>query len=214
MSRHFTIAHHEHRPQSLHEMLPTFLQLARDFHPAYALLYNGPQCGASAPDHLHFQALPKASIPVLNEGEKHITKLQEKNGVSLLKKIDGPRTALLVEGADAEAIAAFIRLLIQAMQRVQPAPLQQIEPMLNLFCLYGEREWRVIIFPRQKHRPAAYYKSGVEQIMVSPGAVEMGGILVLPREGDYDRLDAALLLNIFQEISLGEELVDKIVAAL
>lgn len=214
VSRHLTIAHREHRPQSLHGILPTFLQLARDFQPDYALLYNGPQSGASAPDHLHFQALPKASIPVLNEGKKHITKLWEKNGVSFCKKIDGARTALLVEGADAKAVAAFIRILIQAMQRVQPAPLQQIEPMLNLLCLYEEGGWRVTIFPRQKHRPAAYYKSGAEQIIVSPGAVDMGGLLILPREGDYHRLDAALLMNIFQEISIGEEFVDTIVAAL
>jgi hypothetical protein len=230
--RHFTIAHREHRPQYLNRCLPTFLKLARDVHPDYAVLYNGPQSGASAPDHLHFQALPKTSIPVLNEGGKHITKVREKNGVSLFKKIDGARTALLVEGADAKEIAVLIRILIRAMQRVQPPPtasiapllqskslqqiepLQQVEPMLNLFCHYGEGGWRVIIFPRRKHRPAAYYKSGEEQILVSPGAVDMGGVLVLPREEDYHRLDAASLMNIFQEISLEEAFIDAIVAAL
>lgn len=218
--RHFTIAHREHRPQSLNRVLPTFLKLARDFHPDYAVLYNGPQSGASAPDHLHFQALPKTSIPVLNEGVEHITKVREKNGVSLFKKIDGARTAVLVEGADAKEIAAFIRILIRAMRRVQSPPtepmepLQQIEPMMNLFCLYGDGRWRVIIFPRQKHRPAAYYKSGEDQILLSPGAVDMGGVLVLPREVDYNRLDAALLMNIFQEISLGEAFIDEIVAAI
>lgn len=218
--RHFTIAHREHRPQLLNRVLPSFLKLARDFHPDYALLYNGPQSGASAPDHLHFQALPKASIPALNEGGEHIRKVREKNGVSLFKKVNGPRTALLVEGVDAKEIAAFLRRLIQAMQRVQSPPtepmepLQQIEPMMNLFCLYGEGGWRVIIFPRQKHRPAAYYKSGEDQILLSPGAVEMGGVLVLPREVDYHRLDAALLMNIFQEISFGEAFIDEIVAAI
>lgn len=236
VSRHFTVSHREHRPQSLHGALPSFLKLARDFHPDYAVLYNGPQSGASAPDHLHFQALPKASIPVLNEGGEHITKVREKNGVSLFKKIDGARTALLVEGADAKEIVNFIRRLIRvfirAMQRVQPSsteppepprpikslqpsdPLQPFEPMLNLFCLYAEGTWRVILFPRRQHRPAAYYKSGTEQIMVSPGAVDMGGVLVMPREEDYNRLNAALLMNIFQEISMGEAIIDEVVAAL
>jgi hypothetical protein len=163
---------------------------------------------------------------VLNEGGEHITKVREKNGVSLFKKIDGARTAWLVEGTDAPEIVAFLRLLIRAIQRLQSpppeplarlqqsAPLQKSEPMLNLFCLYAEGRWRVTIFPRRKHRPAAYYKSGAEQIMVSPGAVDMGGVLVLPREDDYNRLDAVLLMNIFQEISLGDQIMDEIVAAL
>ncbi|MDP2267593.1 MAG: DUF4922 domain-containing protein [Deltaproteobacteria bacterium] len=217
---HLTIAHREHRPQSLYGVLATLLKLARDFYPDYAVLYNGPRSGASAPDHLHFQALPWESMPVLNEGEEHITQVLEKNGVSLGKKIDGARTAWLVKGADVQRIVAFLRGLIRAMQRVHtliPEPLaylKQGEPMLNLFCLYGEDGWRVLIFPRRKHRPAAYYKSGTEQIMVSPGAVEMGGVLVLPREADYNRLDAALLMNIFQEVSMGEAIMDEIEATL
>jgi hypothetical protein len=144
VARHFTIAHRAHRPQSLDRVLPTFLQLARDFHPDYAVLYNGPRSGASAPDHQHFQALPWASMPVLNEEGEHITKALEKNGVSLFKRIDGARTAWLVEGTDAQEIVAFLRALVRAMQRIQapppepPARLQQSEPMLNLFCLYAE----------------------------------------------------------------------------
>jgi hypothetical protein len=223
VSRHYTIAHREHWPQALHGVIPTLLQLARDFHPDYALLYNGPQSGASAPDHLHFQALPKASIPALNEVGQHITKVREKSGVSLYKQIDGARTAWLVEGENAKDIAALMRLLLRAMQRLKTplgdtlqkkvSPLHA-EPMLNLFCLYAVGRWRVMIFPRRMHRPSAYYQSGEEQILVSPGAVDMGGVVVLPREVDYNRLDAALLMNIFQEISLGEAIMDEIVAAL
>ena len=217
--RHFTVAHREHRPQSLHSVLPTFLQLARDFHPDYAVLYNGPQSGASAPDHLHLQVLPTAAIPALNEGRGNLIKVIEIDGISLFKKIDGVRTALLVEGTEAKNIVALIRKLIRAMQSVQPSPterlasLQQVEPMLNLFCLYGEGRWRVMLFPRRRHRPDAYYKSGADQLLVSPGAVDMGGLLVLPRQVDYDRLDAALLMKIFQDVSLDETSIDKIVAA-
>ena len=227
VSRHYTIAHREHLPQALHGVIPALLQLARDFHPDYALLYNGPQSGASAPDHLHFQALPKASIPALNEVGQHRTKVCEKNGVSLYKQTDGARTAWQVEGENAKDIAALMRLLLRTMQclqallgdtlqkKVSPLPaLQTAEPMLNLFCLYAAGRWRVMIFPRRQHRPSVYYKSGDEQIMVSPGAVDMGGVVVLPREVDYNRLDAALIMNIFQEISLGEAIMDEIVAAL
>lgn len=226
VSRHYTVAHREHLPQALHGVIPALLLLARDFHPDYALLYNGPQSGASAPDHLHFQALPQASIPVLHVVGPHITKVCEKNGVALYKQIDGARTAWRVEGENAKDIAALMRLLLRAMQRLQAPPpeswaacpdipaLQTTEPMLNLFCLYAAGRWRVMIFPRRQHRPSVYYKSGEEQIMVSPGAVDMGGVLVLPREVDYNRLDAALLMNIFQEISLGEAIMDEIAAAL
>ena len=217
VDRHFTVAHREHRPQLLSRVLPTFLRLARDYQPDFAVLYNGAQSGASVPGHLHFQALPKANIPALNESRDGLTKVREKNGLSLFKKLDGPRTALIVEGADEKALIALIRQLIRTMRRLQaPASeaMQHIEARMNLFCRYETDSWQVLIFPRRNHRPTAYYKAGADQIMVSPGAVDMGGVLVLPRKEDYLRLDATLLINIFEEVSMDESFLDQVVAAL
>jgi diadenosine tetraphosphate (Ap4A) HIT family hydrolase len=208
---HFTIAHIEHTPQALSRALPSFLQLAKDFHPDLALLYNGPESGASAPDHLHFQAVPKAAIPALNDGAAGRKRVLKQGSVSLFRTITGERPAMIVEGKDKRELIAFIRRIIGAMKRFVSSP---NEPMMNLFCRYEGGRWQVMIFPRKKHRPDAYYKSGAERILVSPGAVDMGGLLVLPRIEDFHRLDAASLRDIFREVSLSEESIEKIAAAI
>lgn len=210
-SPHFTIAHIQHLPQSLSGVWPSLLQLTRDFHPDFALLYNGPQCGASAPDHLHFQAVPKKAIPALNRGREEMKQVWQSNGLVLSRTTTDPLAALLLEGAPEQELIAFLTRLTNAMMSVLPG---LGEPLLNLFSLYEGGCWRILIFPRRKHRPAAYYNSGQEQILLSPGAVDMGGLLVIPREEDFNRLDGTTLRNIFQEISVSEELLTKIAARL
>lgn len=209
--QHFTVAHVQHLPQSLNDAWPSLLQLTRDFQPDFALLYNGPQCGASAPDHLHFQAVPEKAIPALDGCREKMKPLWQRAGLALLRTTKDPLAAFLLEGASYEELIACLVRLTRAMQRVLPGV---GEPLLNLFSHYEEGRWRIMVFPRRRHRPAAYYKAGEEQILLSPGAVDMGGLLVLPREADYNRLDSKTLLNIFQEISVSEELLLKIAAAL
>jgi hypothetical protein len=209
---HFTISHIEHIAQSLIRALPAFLQLAKDFHPGFVLLYNGPECGASAPDHLHFQAVPKAAIPILKDrfdaGKKPLRKT---GGVFLFQTESGERSAMIVAGADKKELVAFLRRIFRAMKNVLHL---SDEPMMNLFCLYEKGKWRVVIFPRLKHRPDAYYQSGDDRILVSPGAVDMGGVLVLPREQDFYRLEAAAIRKLFREVSLPEEKLEEIVAVI
>lgn len=210
---HFTIAHVDHIPQSLLRALPSLLQLAKDFKPDFALLYNGPQCGASAPDHLHFQAIPKAAVPVLKDkgAEKNRILKKETGGVRLFKALRDGAPFLIVEGQDKREMAAFLRRLIRAMKRLFSST---NEPMMNLFCLYEGAAWRAVVFPRSRHRPDVYFKSGDDRIIISPGAVDMGGLLIVPREEDFTRLDAATILNILREVSLSDEMIEKITAAI
>lgn len=91
---------------------------------------------------------------------------------------------------------------------------QRPEPRINLFCHYNGRRWQIIIFPRRQHRPSVYDKSGSEQILISPGAVDMGGVVVIPRLADYHRLDLDTLKNIFQEVTLTDRDLDKVTALL
>lgn len=210
-SPHFTIAHVQHLPQSLSGVWPSLLQLARDFSPDFALLYNGPQCGASAPDHLHFQAVPPKAIPALNSGREGMKLVWQGESLALLRTTTDPLAAFLLEGAREQELVAFLARLIKAIKSILSG---DGEPRLNLFVLYEEGRWRIMIFPRRRHRPAAYYKAGEEQILLSPGAVDMGGLLVIPREEDFNRLDSTILRKIFQEISVSEELLNKIAAAL
>ncbi len=209
--RHFTIAHIRHRPQALHGALPFLLRLARDFQPDFALLYNGPRSGASAPDHLHFQAVPKAAIPVLNKGREGMEKVRQGERLLIFRTTRDVRAALIVEGDAPETVSALIAKIIDVLKHVLAS---HGEPLLNLFCHYEDGRWRVVIFPRRKHRPDAYYKTGREQVLLSPGAVDMGGLTVVPRQEDFERLDPLLLRNIFQEVSIPEELLARIGAAL
>jgi hypothetical protein len=209
---HYTISHLEHRPQSLIQVLPFFLQLAKDFQPSFALLYNGPRCGASAPDHLHFQAVPKAAIPFLKDkipGEMLLRK--QTDGVTLFTAKKGESPVMIVAGRDKDALVVFLRKIIKAMKKVLST---NDEPMMNLYCTYGERRWVVCIFPRRKHRPDAFFKTGKDRLLISPGAVDMGGLLILPREEDFTRLDAAAVKGIFREVSLPHTIVEEVIAAL
>ena len=208
---HFTIALIEHIPQSLIMHLPSLLDMAKDFSPDLALLYNGPRSGASAPDHLHFQAFIRASIPDIDDAV--FDKRQVRKGTRdtlLLSTTNGERPAILVEGTDRHAMERCLIQIIDAMRRVLAVT---DEPMLNLFCLYDGAKWRVVIYPRRRHRPDVFYKLGEEQIFITPGAVEMGGLLVLPREEDYERLDAHIIREIFLDVALEQDRVEEIISA-
>ena len=81
-SPHFTVSHLDHRPQAIAEQIDAFLRLMADFGSGWTVLYNGPRCGASAPDHLHFQAVPSGQMPI----EKEIL---EKKRLALITPVDG-----------------------------------------------------------------------------------------------------------------------------
>ncbi len=207
---HFTVAHVEHLPQALRGSWPSLLQLARDFGHDFAVLYNGPLCGASAPDHLHFQAVPLAAIPVLNAGTGDRTKVQEQGGVAVCKARGGLGPALMAESGNMPALIAWAKRTLTAARRLLSQP---GEPLVNLFCLYREQKWQIFMFIRRQHRPSAYYRTGDEQVLISPGAVDMGGLIILPRKQDFHRLTTALIQEIINEICLPETLLDEIVAA-
>ena len=85
------------------------------------------------------------------------------------------------------------------------------EPMLNLFCTKKEGKWRLLIFPRRKHRPDAYYREGKDSVLVTPGAVEMGGLLITIREDDFLKMTPALAEEIYREVSQPAEVIEEIV---
>jgi len=83
------------------------------------------------------------------------------------------------------------------------------EPMMNIAGLRGEGKWRLVIFPRRKHRPEAFFKEGAAKVLVSPGVIDMGGVLITPVEKDFEQLDAAAVESIYKEVSLEEKTVKK-----
>lgn len=210
---HFTIAHVGHRPQAIGENFDAFLLLMADLGFGWTVFYNGPRCGASAPDHLHFQAMPTGHMPV----EKEILELPvpipaiQLADVCLYKGADMVRQVILLESDNRASLTKVFMSLLSFLKEVTHA---EDEPMVNLAGCYKDNSWRVAIFPRQKHRPDVFYLEGDERILVSPGAVEMAGLLVTPVERDFERLDAHVVEAIYREVSLDGRVLVNLIDAL
>ena len=210
--QHFTISHIKHVPQSFDGNIPAFLMFAKDFHGDFNVFYNGPESGASAPDHLHFQAAPAGVLPVEKDIQDNAKRIFVKraDGISLLKVKDVGREIIIIEGKNCDAISSTLSNVISAIKGVLSSP---DEPRMNLLCSYNENTWQVAIFPRRKHRPSVYFLPGNEQILISPGLVEMGGVVVTPMEKDFNIVDHELVQDIYKEVSVDAEIIEKVLEA-
>jgi hypothetical protein len=207
---HFTICHKEHRPQSIAEHFHTFLQLMVDLGSDWTALYNGPECGASAPDHLHFQAVPSGQMPVETEiakGKNH-TRIRQFDGVLLSQARNIGREAFILEGYDTTTLAGIFRKILSALRRHLSI---EKEPMINIVGFYSGKRFCIVVFPRARHRPDCFFKEGDNRLMVSPAVVEMGGVLVTPVEKDFSALNASIAEGIFREVSLDGLIAGRII---
>ena len=211
--QHYTVSNGRHIPQSVENNLAAFLLLAKDFGPGLSVFYNGPRCGASAPDHLHFHVVPSDMMPIEKEIREDRNKIliRQVEGASILTLMSLSRPIIIVEGKELRSVETALRMAVTAIQETLPA---SDEPMMNLLCAYDGTQWRVLIFPRRKHRPDAYYRDGDERILISPGAVDMGGLMITPLEKDFHALDAEQIEHIFKEVSLDENTFTRVVAVL
>jgi hypothetical protein len=204
---HLTIAHRRHLPQSLPENMITFLRLASDFGPRMTLFYNGPRAGASAPDHLHFQAAPAGLMPVEKEilDPRKRTGARRRDGVEICRTAGLARGMLVIEGKEEGNIAAAVGEVIGMVGRRATS---DGEPLLNILCTRTGEGWRLILFPRRKHRPDAYFREEGERLLVSPGAVDMGGMIITSREKEFHALTPDLVREIFREVAFDDTAVD------
>jgi hypothetical protein len=198
---HFTVSHIEHRPQAITEQIGDLLQLIKDFGPDWVVLYNGPKCGASAPDHMHFQIIPAGRMPIEKEAreDRRFAVLSRHDGVFLYRVEGVGREVVVLEGDDPRVLTNVHREFIGNLKNLLRI---DEEPMINIAGFIREGRWRLIIFPRAKHRPDAFFREGDDRLSVSPAAVEMGGVIVTPVERDFDRLDAPAVEAIYREVSL------------
>ncbi len=200
---HFTIAHVAHRPQQIAGSIGRLLDLAADLGSLYVVLYNGPSSGASAPDHLHFQAGTRSFIPIDFDYAAVKGRLGRALCVSEKLKvhaIDGYlRRFIGIESADKDVlIGAFNRLY----ERWHASGGGQEEPMMNILVFLDPGGWRLILFPRAKHRSSHYFREGEERILLSPGGVDLGGTCTIPAKEDFDRITRDDIVEIFEEVCL------------
>lgn len=204
MSGHLTIPHLSHIPQTITNSIQTFLALAADLGQEWTILYNGPRCGASAPDHLHFQALPAGQTPIEQEiGEKRrlIPYGGYQNGISCSRVENVGREVILFVGKEPSSLVKALSEHIKALGKIARSPVDE-EPMINGVAHFEDGEYSILLFPRQRHRPSVFFRDGDDRIVVSPAVVEMAGIIVTPFEKDFERLDCATVESIYSEVTL------------
>ena len=213
-AEHFTISNIHHIPQVLGPYIPTILDLAGDLSPRLTVFYNGPKCGASAPDHMHFQANPTGLIPVEKAAQEQLHRVFRRSvdSVDILTLRDFGRQVIVLESRQKENLAAVMNRLLDSL--CQALGVTE-EPMMNVLCSSTDGVWRVIVFPRSKHRPDVYFKKEeAERVLISPAAVDIGGLIVTPLEKDFNTVNASLVESIFQEVSLPPASVDETIVRL
>ncbi len=205
---HSTVAHVRHQPQAIAGNLAALLRLINDLGDGWTVLYNGPKCGASAPDHLHFQIVPSGRLPVEDEigDPRRLVPVRRTQGATLYRARGLGRQAIVLVGLDPRAIEEAFRACLEALQDVLSLP---DEPMMNIVGFRKGGLFCLTVFPRRKHRPDAFFRSGDDRILLSPAVVEMAGVLVTPAQADFGRLDPGLVEAIFKEVSLEKEILDK-----
>jgi ATP adenylyltransferase/5',5'''-P-1,P-4-tetraphosphate phosphorylase II len=203
---HFTIPHREHVPQQIGNSFPMLLRLAQDLSERYVVLYNGPKCGASAPDHLHFQAGEKGFLPIEDEYEDLITSEGEKiadiDGMLVFGVANFLRRFVSLESDNATLLQKAFALFHRTFQEIVAS---DEEPMMNIVCSFQDGEWRVMIFPRAKHRPSFFFEPGEKKMLISPAAVDLGGVIITPVEKDFRAVTKEHLVQMFDEVSIARD---------
>lgn len=210
---HFTIPARKHQPQLIYKNygeMHRFISLHSDL----MVFYNGPKCGASAPDHLHFQAGTNGILPLqtnwqrLSRNLTDIISLNDEEKISEVRDFIVP--AFVIISKSAESDEALFRRLYKAM----PQRGDETEPMMNIISWRKDEEFISVVIPREKHRPEAYFAEGDAQFVVSPGALDMSGLIITPREEDFRKLTEEKALSLLQECGVSEEKMNAIIAKL
>ena len=200
---HFTIASADHTPQVIEPEFASFLELSRAL-PDLALFYNAPNCGASAPDHMHFQAGNRGFMPIEKElavlKKKYGQVLQKDKDIEVTAVADGLRRFYIFESGSKEKLEEFAAAAFQMIRKIQ----NEAEPMINMLSYYNDG-WQVVLFPRDKHRPWQYFEEGEKNILLSPASVDMGGTLIIPLEKDFLKISREDIEDIFSQITFSAE---------
>ena len=204
---HLTIPLLRHERQQVKPYMGTMLDLAKSL-PSFAIFYNGPKCGASAPDHMHFQAGTREGFPVIQNWIREEKKLiWEKNGVNLYMNSYISPTTLFLVSKDREGVLELFERLYDLLEIKQ----EEYEPRINLLTWVNQEEWIICLFPRESSRPSCYYAEENDKILISPAAVEMSGLFITPLESDFLKVTAKDLQKIWQEVSVEKDKIESLI---
>lgn len=207
---HLTIPVLKHENQRILPRYADMLDLAKALD-RFTIFYNGPKCGASAPDHAHFQAGNKGFLPIEKDWKIVDQELvYMKSGTSLYVLKNYLRNTLVIESENKEE---SVRLFERIYEQLDVKDGED-EPMVNILAWYEEGWWVTCLFPRRKHRPICYFAEGDDNILFSPASVDMGGVFITPLEKDFNKISKADVSFILKEVSISNSDMDKLIARL
>jgi hypothetical protein len=214
LDRHLSIVHRRHVEQKIDGYVEAMLSLASDLGPGYFILYNGPECGASAPDHFHLQACSRELLPIENdmtaaepEQAAHCAACGGDAGgrFELFTLAGCGRSVVVFRGTDERELAEWFYRVLGRL----PLGSGEAEPMVNVVTTCDEGVWTVYLFPRARHRPACFFAEGEDRLLVSPGAIDMAGVVVVPHREHYLKIDGERAAAIFAEVSRDEREINE-----
>ena len=192
LPHHYTIASKQHRPQRFRDAYEAMIQATKALPEEYIVFYNGPKCGASAPDHLHLQAGIGSNIPLV----EYVKSFNAEKGIQALSPF-GYQAFLI---GNAEETDTFNRLYNSL-----PIPEGEYEPRMNIVAFHKGDKVNLLVIPRRAHRPHCYNAEGDAKYLISPGALDMCGLIVTPHAEDYERLTASKAADILCEVGVRTE---------
>ena len=210
---HFTIPATKHQPQSIYRHYGEMHRLL-SLHSELMVFYNGPKCGASAPDHLHFQAGTSGVLPLqtnwqrLSRNLTDVISLNDEEKISVLRDFLVPAFVIISKSEDSD------EELFHRLYRSMPMRGDESEPMMNIIAWRKGDEFISVVIPREKHRPDAYFAEGEAQMMVSPGALDMAGLIITPREEDFSKINLDKATALLRECGISAEKMEAIVSNL
>lgn len=210
---HFTIPATKHQPQSIYRHYGEMHRLL-SLHSELMVFYNGPKCGASAPDHLHFQAGTSGVLPLqtnwqrLSRSLTDVISLNDEEKISVLRDFLVPAFVIISKSEDSD------EELFHRLYRSMPMRGDESEPMMNIIAWRKGDEFISVVIPREKHRPDAYFAEGEAQMMVSPGALDMAGLIITPREEDFSKINLDKATALLRECGISAEKMEAIVSNL
>ena len=222
LPKHFTIPLRHHRKQQIFDYYEDMMEITSQLKEMF-VFYNGPKCGASAPDHMHFQAGSRGVVPL----ERDWNKLYKPNlsriwPISEEEYLEAVKMDMVADSTGVFSLRNYLcpgiviitrtphanKVLFEKVYRSLPINEDEYEPMMNIMAWSqsnaadGYERIVSVILPRTKHRPDCYFKEGKEQVMVSPGSLDMGGMIITPRKEDFDQMNAELAKSIIQECGM------------
>ena len=210
---HFTIPATKHQPQSIYRHYGEMHRLL-SLHSELMVFYNGPKCGASAPDHLHFQAGTSGVLPLqtnwqrLSRNLTDVISLTDEEKISVLRDFLVPAFVIISKSEDSD------EELFHRLYRSMPMRGDESEPMMNIIAWRKGDEFISVVIPREKHRPDAYFAEGEAQMMVSPGALDMAGLIITPREEDFSKINLDKATALLRECGISAEKMEAIISNL